>query len=57
VTAFRDILVRNKVIVVVRQSRGKEISAACGQLRAKIAAKDGDQSVTHEILSKMGKKS
>ncbi|MDH4163157.1 MAG: 23S rRNA (adenine(2503)-C(2))-methyltransferase RlmN [Nitrospirota bacterium] len=35
VAVFRDVLVRNKIIVVVRRSRGRDISAACGQLRAR----------------------
>jgi 23S rRNA (adenine2503-C2)-methyltransferase len=34
VSSFRDILVRGNVITVVRRSRGRDISAACGQLRA-----------------------
>ncbi len=34
VTVFRDLLIRRNLIVVVRKSRGREISAACGQLRA-----------------------
>ncbi len=33
-SAFRDTLVRNEIITVVRKSRGRDILAACGQLRA-----------------------
>jgi 23S rRNA (adenine2503-C2)-methyltransferase len=33
-SAFRDILVRASRITVVRKSRGRDIGAACGQLRA-----------------------
>jgi len=36
VLAFRDILGRASQVVVVRQSRGRDISAACGQLRTEI---------------------
>lgn len=38
VSVFRDILVREQRIVVVRQSRGRDISAACGQLRAQCSS-------------------
>lgn len=31
---FRDTLVNNKFVTVVRNSRGRDINAACGQLRA-----------------------
>lgn len=31
---FRDMLVRRDIVTVVRRSRGRDISAACGQLRA-----------------------
>jgi len=31
---FRDILVNNGFVAVVRNSRGRDIQAACGQLRA-----------------------
>jgi len=33
-SAFRDILVQAGIIAVVRKSRGRDIGAACGQLRA-----------------------
>lgn len=33
-SAFRDILIRNKIVAVVRKSKGRDILAACGQLRA-----------------------
>ena len=33
-SAFRDILVSERRIAVVRKSKGRDISAACGQLRA-----------------------
>ena len=34
--AFIDVLERNKIIVNVRRSRGKDIDAACGQLANKL---------------------
>jgi len=34
---FRDILVTNGYVTVVRNSRGRDIHAACGQLRAATA--------------------
>ena len=34
VAAFQDVLVARKLTVVVRRSRGRDISAACGQLAA-----------------------
>jgi len=37
VSAFRDILVKAKIIAVVRSSRGNDISAACGQLKTEVA--------------------
>ncbi len=39
VLSFRDILGRASQVVVVRQSRGRDISAACGQLRTEIRQK------------------
>jgi len=36
VYAFRDVLVRSSRVVVVRESRGRDISAACGQLRTEV---------------------
>lgn len=36
VSAFRDILVRADRVAVVRESRGRDISAACGQLRTDV---------------------
>ena len=36
---FADVLVRNGVRVTVRRSRGRDIAAACGQLRGKEIAK------------------
>jgi len=38
VYAFRDILARADRVVVVRESRGRDISAACGQLRTEVRA-------------------
>jgi 23S rRNA (adenine2503-C2)-methyltransferase len=35
---FRDMLVSNSFVTVVRNSRGRDIHAACGQLRAAAAA-------------------
>jgi 23S rRNA (adenine2503-C2)-methyltransferase len=35
---FVDTLVRNGVAVTVRRSKGREIAAACGQLRGKTEA-------------------
>lgn len=37
-SVFRDILVRSSIIAVVRKSRGGNIQAACGQLRANAAS-------------------
>jgi 23S rRNA (adenine2503-C2)-methyltransferase len=34
VYAFRNLLLRNGHVAVVRNSMGRDISAACGQLRA-----------------------
>lgn len=42
VSAFRRILVDAGRIAVVRESRGREISAACGQLRARTNASDNE---------------
>ncbi|MFQ5345343.1 MAG: 23S rRNA (adenine(2503)-C(2))-methyltransferase RlmN [Mariprofundus sp.] len=39
VTAFRSVLVNADKVVVVRESRGREISAACGQLKTETAAR------------------
>jgi 23S rRNA (adenine2503-C2)-methyltransferase len=36
---FVDALVRNGVRVTVRRSKGRDIAAACGQLRGKTEAK------------------
>jgi len=38
VYAFREILVRADRVAVVRESRGRDISAACGQLRTEVQA-------------------
>jgi len=45
VYAFRDILVRADRVVVVRESRGRDISAACGQLRTEMRAR---HSLSHQ---------
>ncbi len=37
VTAFRTVLVQADMVAVVRESRGDEISAACGQLKTEVA--------------------
>jgi len=37
VTAFRSVLVKADIVAVVRESRGDEISAACGQLKTEVA--------------------
>ncbi len=37
VTAFRSVLVKADMVAVVRESRGDEISAACGQLKTEVA--------------------
>ncbi|MFQ5581946.1 MAG: 23S rRNA (adenine(2503)-C(2))-methyltransferase RlmN [Mariprofundaceae bacterium] len=37
VSAFRDVLVKADLVAVVRESRGREISAACGQLKTEAA--------------------
>ncbi len=36
IQAFRDILVNHHYTVIVRHSKGRDISAACGQLRAQL---------------------
>jgi len=36
VFAFREILVEAKIVAVVRSSRGRDISAACGQLKTEV---------------------
>jgi len=41
VTAFRDLLVQAKIIAVVRSSRGRDISAACGQLKTEVQQRRG----------------
>ncbi len=38
VSAFRRILVDHSMVAVVRESRGRDISAACGQLRTEVRA-------------------
>ena len=37
VSAFRQVLVDHHMVAVVRESRGRDISAACGQLRTELA--------------------
>jgi len=39
VTAFRSVLVDAGKVAVVRESKGRDISAACGQLKTEIAAR------------------
>jgi len=39
VTAFRSVLVKADMVAVVRESRGDEISAACGQLKTEVTAR------------------
>lgn len=36
VSAFRQVLVDHNLVAVVRESRGREISAACGQLKTEV---------------------
>jgi len=38
ILAFQDILLRKHFTVIIRQSKGQDISAACGQLRARSSA-------------------
>jgi 23S rRNA (adenine2503-C2)-methyltransferase len=40
VYSFRDFLINNGCVTVVRSSRGKDIHAACGQLKAAISVTD-----------------
>lgn len=40
--AFADFLVEHGLLCTIRESRGLDISAACGQLREKVAREDGD---------------
>ena len=35
INLYKDLLEKNKIIVTVRRSRGKDIDAACGQLANK----------------------
>jgi len=44
VYAFRNILLNHGFVAVVRSSRGKDINAACGQLRAEAAGNQTDPS-------------
>jgi len=37
ILAFQEILLRKHFTVIIRQSKGQDISAACGQLRARSA--------------------
>ena len=37
ILAFQEVLVRKHFTVIIRQSKGQDISAACGQLRARSA--------------------
>lgn len=37
--AFRDVLVKSKIITITRKTRGDDIDAACGQLVGKVVAK------------------
>jgi len=39
ILAFQDILLRKHFTVIIRQSKGQDISAACGQLRARSSEK------------------
>ncbi len=39
VEQFRDILIRASLVAVIRQSRGRDISAACGQLKTDVRQK------------------
>ncbi|ATX82842.1 23S rRNA m(2)A-2503 methyltransferase [Mariprofundus ferrinatatus] len=41
VSAFRSALVEAGIIAVVRESRGRDISAACGQLKTEVAKRRG----------------
>ncbi|MFQ5428605.1 MAG: 23S rRNA (adenine(2503)-C(2))-methyltransferase RlmN [Thermodesulfobacteriota bacterium] len=43
VERFRDILIRSGYMAVVRKSRGEDIGAACGQLKAKEIAPEGEE--------------
>ncbi|MBN1624937.1 MAG: 23S rRNA (adenine(2503)-C(2))-methyltransferase RlmN, partial [Deltaproteobacteria bacterium] len=37
ILAFQEILVNNKFTAIIRKSKGREISAACGQLKGEAA--------------------
>ncbi len=39
INAFRDILVKSRLITITRKTRGDDIDAACGQLVGKVTAK------------------
>ena len=40
VSAFRDVLAASGVAVTIRDTRGREIEAACGQLHAQLAGRE-----------------
>jgi len=46
VTAFRSVLVKADMVAVVRESRGDDISAACGQLKTEVAERKRRASAT-----------
>ena len=39
INAFRDVLVKSRIITITRKTRGDDIDAACGQLVGKVIAK------------------
>ncbi|MDX8406896.1 MAG: 23S rRNA (adenine(2503)-C(2))-methyltransferase RlmN [Mariprofundaceae bacterium] len=51
VSAFRDILVAASLVAVVRESRGRDISAACGQLKTEVRTRSMAGSKTKSTVS------
>ncbi|MBC8200188.1 MAG: 23S rRNA (adenine(2503)-C(2))-methyltransferase RlmN [Desulfobacteraceae bacterium] len=47
---FREILRKNNYIVVTRRSKGRDISAACGQLRVRTAGKGQNKFLKRNII-------
>jgi 23S rRNA (adenine2503-C2)-methyltransferase len=43
ILAFQEVLVRKHFTVIIRQSKGQDISAACGQLRARIPQSSNEE--------------
>jgi 23S rRNA (adenine2503-C2)-methyltransferase len=46
ILAFQEVLLRRHFTVIIRRSKGQDISAACGQLRARTAGASNEQRAT-----------